>query len=271
MKKILKKLLMNLSRGFAPMFDYKGIKIIYYHNVVLNNGHSYEKINIRKFEWQMKYLITKGYKTVTFDDLEKFNSCNLLNEENLVLITFDDGYRNNYDIVFPFMKNYNLKFNIFLEIGAINNVKNYLTWDMIIEMKKSGLVGFGTHTFSHIDARFINSFNFEKEIVEANKLLFEKTGIVAKDFCFPYGAYNKSIITLLDEQRIYKRLYTSDGPWCKKEKFSTIYGRIGIEDEDDEKIFISKIEGRYNLYFYILRKIRSISREVSKNEIHRKH
>ena len=54
----------------------------------------------------------------------------------------------NYTRVFSIMKELNLKFNIFLEVGAIGNKKNYLTWDFINEMVESGLVGLGAHTLA---------------------------------------------------------------------------------------------------------------------------
>ncbi len=251
MKEIIKKILMKIFYFLSFFRKNKDIKFIYYHDVVSKDGYSYQKIEVNKFKKQMKYLVNNGYKTLTFDELNKDEIYGSKNKEKKVLITFDDGWLSNYDTVFPIMKELNLKFNIFLEVGAIGEKQNYLTWDMINEMADSGLVGFGAHTFNHIDARLINQSNVDVEILESNKIIFNETGLNVKDFCFPYGYYDNKIIDYLDELNIYKRLYTSDGRKLSKKNNVDIIGRVGIENEDEEKSFIFKLEGRYNHYYYM--------------------
>ena len=82
---------------------------------------------------------------------------------------------------------------------------------MAQEMLDSGLVGFGAHTFSHIDARKINEKNINLEIYRANEEIKDKLGIIVKDFCLPYGYYDNKTIMRLSRLKIYKRIYTSDG------------------------------------------------------------
>ena len=77
----------------------------------------------------------------------------------------------------------------------------------------------------------------EVEIFKANEEISKNVGIIAEDFCFPYGAYNKNIINYLDRLNVYKRLYTSDGRRKIAKNNATIYGRIGIENSDSLEIF----------------------------------
>lgn len=252
MKSIIKKILKRLVFISNIFVKSKGIKFIYYHDVVLEGGYGYQKINVGNFTKQMNYLVENGYKTLTFDDLDNNETYNCENNEKNVIIMFDDGWLSNYDIVYPIMQELNLKFNIFLRVGAIGLKGDYITWDMVKEMKNSDLVGFGAHTYNHIDARLINESNVDMEIYKANNIIFRETGLKVKDFCFPYGFYNNKTLDYMDKLNVYRRMYTSDGRRLTRVGNSLIIGRVGIENEDTEKEFKYKLEGRYDNYYYLV-------------------
>lgn len=253
MKKRIKGIIIKFFYLLSHFFKNNQLKLIYYHDVVSNNGYSYMKITTEKFYNQMKYLKDNGYVTLNYNDLDNIKHDNVGKH---VLITFDDGWLSNYEVVYPIMLELNLKFNIFLEVGAIGKKENYLTWDMVNEMKESDIVGFGAHTFNHIDARTIDDGNVNLEIVKSNELIKEKTNLITKDFCFPYGYYNKSIINYIEKLGVYDRLYTSDGISIITKNDIKVFGRVGIENEDSMKEFINKLEGRYNLYYSTINRIR---------------
>lgn len=235
----------KLMRYFSNLFKISDNKVshIYYHQVVNEGGNSFQKINVQRFKEQMQYLKNQGYNTLLFNE-------NNLNDSKNVCISFDDGYLDNYEIVFPIMKELNLKFNIFLETNAIENRHGYLSWSMIKEMKESGLVGFGVHTHTHIDARFINKGNINQEINLPNSIIEKEIGIIPMDFCFPFGAYNCATLRYFTKYSPYKRLYTSDGNSSKKYNNVDIIGRIGIEASDSIKEFNIKLRGGYDKYYF---------------------
>lgn len=255
MEKVLKRIFHKISLIISYLHGNSRLELIYYHDVVSEKGSSYMQISTKKFYKQMEYLKDSGYNTLNYNDLED-ESWGYNNEDKNVLITFDDGWISNYEVVYPIMKKLNLKFNIFLEVGAIDHKENHLTWDMINLMKESNLVSFGAHTYNHIDARTIDKNNLDIEIIMANNLIEEKTGLIVKDFCFPYGYYNENTISYLDDIGVYKRLYTSDGIPMIIRNNIMVFGRVGIENEDSMKDFINKLEGRYNLYYSITNKIK---------------
>lgn len=253
MKKNIKGIIIKFFYLLSHFFKNDQLKLIYYHDVVSNNGYSYMQITTQKFYTQMRYLKDNEYITLNYNDLDNKQYDD---EKKNVLITFDDGWLSNYKVVYPIMKELDLKFNIFLEVGAIGNKENYLTWDMVNEMKDSSLVGFGAHTFSHIDARTIDDNNVNLEIIKSNELIKEKTNLITKDFCFPYGYYNKETINYIEKLGVYDRLYTSDGISTINRNNIKIFGRVGIENEDSMEDFINKLEGRYDLYYSTINRIR---------------
>lgn len=197
----------------------------------------------------MEFLLQNRYRTLTFDELDNFDLTKT--HEKIVLITFDDGYISNYTTVYPFLKGSGLKFNIFLSTYEIQNEnKEYISKDMIREMHNSKYVGFGAHTYSHIDSRLINDDNFEKQVIYANDFISNLTGTAVEDFCFPFGYYNNDIISYLAHKNVYKRLYTSDYMPLNKVSGTTVIGRIGIENDDNLSRFIKKINGWYDIMYY---------------------
>lgn len=100
-----------------------------------------------------KYFSDKGYNIVTLNEAyDIISNGKNVDNNNLLVFTFDDGYEDNYTRGFPILKEFGIKFNINV-IARYTDEKypNYLTWDQIKEMNRSGLLELGNHTYdSHI-------------------------------------------------------------------------------------------------------------------------
>ncbi|MFD1020179.1 polysaccharide deacetylase family protein [Thalassobacillus hwangdonensis] len=242
---LITKKIIEFSSKFIPVS--KPVHI-YYHDVTLDSGMSFMRINYKKIEEQFMYLSKNNYQTLLFSEQENDK---LISQETIV-ISFDDGFVSNYEFVFPLALKYKIKFNIFLTLDYIGT-QNYLTWDMINEMYQSGYVEFGAHTKSHIDSRKINDANFASEIINVNDSIHKNSKIKVDDFCFPFGMYNENILQYLDNKKVYRRLYTSDMVNRGSMNYSKIVGRIGIRDEDTLKDFERKVKGHYSSIYYFKR------------------
>lgn len=139
------------------IYNKKGVPIFLYHEVGNNSNVSTEL-----FEEHLKIIQSLNMTTLTMSEYYEKKI-----KDNSILITFDDGYRGNYENVFPLLKKYNMKVTIFLNTLYIkNNRKNenigrekkflhkkmdeYLTWQEIKEMNDSGLVDFQAHSHKHM-------------------------------------------------------------------------------------------------------------------------
>ena len=101
-------------------------------------------IFVDEFEEHIKWI--KDKKTFKMEELKGLD---YKLPKNSILITFDDGYKNNYTLAFPILKKYNMKATIFLNTKFIEKDDAYLNWAEIREMYESGLVDFQLHTHSH--------------------------------------------------------------------------------------------------------------------------
>lgn len=224
----------------------KYVNVIYYHDIVTGEGNGAQQTNVEMFKKQMKYIAENGYKTITFDDIE--NGEDISFKDKYVLITFDDGWRSNYSEIFDFMKEKNIKYNIFLAVGEISNNADYLTWEQIREMHNSGLVGFGAHTYSHVSMKDIGEIDTKKEIDVANEKIFAEVGVYPTDFCYPYGHFTQKSNTFLLENTKYKRIYTSEHDFSYNVGEKIIFARSSINNSEDFRTFINKLNGKYNAF-----------------------
>ncbi|MCG2700216.1 polysaccharide deacetylase family protein, partial [Candidatus Parcubacteria bacterium] len=149
-------------------------------------------------ETQMKYLKNNNYNVIKLSDLIDILKYNNKIPKKIVVLTFDDGYNDNYTNVFPILKKYNFPATIFLITGLIgkeiNNSQNItlkaLNWDEIQEMHNSGLVDFQPHTTNHRESN-------QQEIIDSKKEIEKKFGKKCEFFAYPRGLYNKEIIDIL--------------------------------------------------------------------------
>ena len=103
------------------------VLVLNYHKV----DNTFISLAVRPddFDKQMQYLSDNGYNTITPDELYDSLAGNKELPENPVLITFDDGYEDNYTNAYPILKKYGFKGTIFVISSFLGKNKNYITWD----------------------------------------------------------------------------------------------------------------------------------------------
>ena len=228
----------------------KYINVIYYHDIVADGGYSFMQTNYTKFEKQMRYLAENGYKTFRFDDLD---DSSLKYNHKSVLIVFDDGWKSNYTKIYDFMLSLGLKYNIYLAVGDIGNNPDYLTWNEVRLMHEGGLVGFGVHTYNHVDASDITKINPSVEFDDADKVFERELGYRPTDFCYPYGYYSEDSNRYIIENTDYSRIYTSRMMYSYLQEGRIVFGRTGISNDDIFSSYKAKVKGHYNIWSSIIR------------------
>lgn len=175
------------------------VSILMYHSVGENDA--FFNVKPEDFEWQMGYLKERGFAVISLSDLlykinkkEKFLS-------NTVVITFDDGYEDNYLNAFPILKKYQFPAEIFLQSGCIDSYKQnsegiklkILSEEQIKEMTGSGIISFGGHTVSHPKLSKLSQGEIKKEILENKTAIKKITGVEPVVFAYPFGDYNNFV------------------------------------------------------------------------------
>ena len=173
----------------------KKVAVLGYHSITTENSSDLMRLNIDKFKEQMKYLYDKGYSTLTLKNMKCYmeEKCDI--KRKSVLITFDDGYRDNYELVFPILKKYNFNAVVFV-IGNNIDKDNYLTKDQIENTKiEYPNIEFASHTYDlHYDN--VLSLKYDDYYQDFKK---EKELINTKCHAYPYGFYNDDMIKALKD------------------------------------------------------------------------
>ena len=179
--------------GIALMQTARGVPVLNYHQVEEKNGNPLT-LWPDQFEAQMAYLADEGYTTITIDEMMDALENGTPLPKKPVIITFDDGYADNYEYAYPILKKYGFKATIFLIYDFTNTYPNYLTWDQIEEMKASGLVHFESHTMTHANLAELTSVDdLRHEIADSHDLLSEKLGYDMHYIAYPGGRVNEEI------------------------------------------------------------------------------
>ena len=221
----------------------KYVNVIYYHDIVHDEGDSYMRTNVDVFTQQMVWLFNNGYETVRFDDLDDEH---VRFRKKRILIAFDDGWLSNYTEIFDLMQELGLKYNIFLTMGEIGNNPEYLTWDIVKKMHNSGLVGFGAHTFTHLSMADLSKIDYDHEVNDSDDLFEKHLGYRPLDFCYPFGYYSEESNLRLEKESGYQRIYTSQRLYSYTQNGRIVFGRNGISTDYPLYYFKKKVKGYAN-------------------------
>ena len=176
------------------------------------------------FQTQMQYLKSKGYNTVTMNDLINFFDAGTPIPSKSVLLTFDDGYADFYTDAYPILSGLSFHATMFVPTGLMEN-PDYLTWGQISGM--NSWVLFANHTWSHKNVVTQTSV-MEKEISTADGQLSDHGLNSPKTFAYPYGPDSVSAINYLNSLG-YKLAFTTrpGSILCKKQRLDLPRIRIG--------------------------------------------
>lgn len=206
----------------------------------------------RRFGFQMKLLYLLGYKGLSMREL--FPYLEGKKTGKVVGITFDDGYQNNLLNAAPILKKYNFSATCYLvskKIGTSN------TWDLHknitqrplmteIEIKEWLNLGFdiGAHTQSHRFLEDLNELEIKEEIFDCKADLEQKFKISITDFCYPYGKYNKNMLSLVNDSGYITATTMNRGRATLQSNKLTL-PRIPITHHTLPHLFLTKILTNY--------------------------
>ncbi|SHH20862.1 Polysaccharide deacetylase [Desulforamulus hydrothermalis Lam5 = DSM 18033] len=190
----------------------QGIPILMYHKVNPDprTGGLGLRVPPDKFEWQMRYLSKNGYQTVSLEDvIDHFEKGKHLPDKPVV-ITFDDGYKDNYQFAYPIMKQYGFTGTVFVVSKAIGNTNFFdvekklqpankmMDWHEIRELAEAGFT-IGAHTVDHPHLAEVPPEVARHQIEESKRALEHGLQKPVTVFAYPYGSYNDTVSELVKQ------------------------------------------------------------------------
>src|SRR3990170_1367211 len=181
--------------------------VLTYHSV--DESESWTSISPILFRQQMDYLSRNGYQCLSLLNWIEILISGKSPPRKSFVITFDDGYKNNYEVALPILKACQFTATIFVVTGALNKSSAWerlrgipdlpiLSREEVRELSMSG-IDIQPHSHTHTALTTLDNKQIKEELLTSKKEIGEITGKEADIFCYPYGYYSSNIIDLLKE------------------------------------------------------------------------
>jgi peptidoglycan/xylan/chitin deacetylase (PgdA/CDA1 family) len=221
------------------------VPILTYHDFGYGKGI---KVAPENFERQMRYLKDKHYNVISLDELVRGIENGRQFSRNTVVITMDDGYRDNFTYAYPVLKKYSFPATIFLIANNIGTDVNFLNWDEVKKMSKDN-ISFGGHTKNHV---YLPSIQEEAilwdEIAGCKEVLEKHIGIPIGYFSYPRGGFTEAVKLLVKEAGYKAACTTNRGHDILDKNDLYELNRISIRNRDNSFSLWAKVSGYYNLF-----------------------
>jgi len=189
------------ARGQLPA------RILVFHRVSDDIPEDEITISTDRFRTIVRAL-REHYRPILLSELLDYLEQKKLWPERTVTVTFDDGYRDNYDCAAPILMEYDVPAAFFVVVNMIGtdcvlpweeHLRGriaWMNWNQLRELRARGFE-IGSHTLSHCDLGKVRGVQAWREIYHAKTKLQDALGAEVSLFAYPFGSREN----LLEENR----------------------------------------------------------------------
>src|SRR5437773_1846637 len=236
-----------------PVVDQTAQTIIFcYHRLVDKIRYPGTEITPAAFEAQMKELKDRGITVISMQDLLAWKRGEKNIPPRCAVISFDDGWKSQYEVAWPIMKKFEYPFTMFIYTEGVRGGSlgggEAITWEQLADMRDNG-VDIEAHTATHQDLREDHTImvanpggkrsrtkltgpQYEQwvrnEVVGCKELLEQRLGIKVNCFAVPFGNYNEHVKELARNAG-YEAMFTVYGQPITFTSALDSLGRYAIE------------------------------------------
>lgn len=174
-------------------FPKEGIPVLMYHSIKTLPGNSLG-VPVKQFSEEMSWLSQKAYHSISPEDLYQALVNKAPVPEKPILLTFDDGYSDNYSSAWPILQQYGFRATFFVITKSVG--PGMMNWEQLNDLVKQGNT-VASHTVHHLDLATLTEKQQEFELNSSKQELESHLGIRVQSLCFPSGKYNKTTLALM--------------------------------------------------------------------------
>src|SRR5213075_3158482 len=227
--------------------------IVYgYHRFVNQVRRPDTEITPQMFEQQMQELKNRGITVIGMQDFLAWKRGEKNIPPRCAIITFDDGWKSQYDVAWPIMKKYGYPFTMFIYTEGVRGGSlgggEAITWEQLADMRDNG-VDIEAHSATHQDLREGHTIMLastggkrtktkltgpqyeqwiQNEVVGSKQLLEQRLGIKVNCFAVPFGNYNEHVKEIARNSG-YEAMFTVYGQPITFTSSMDSIGRYAIE------------------------------------------
>ena len=218
-----------------------GVPILYYHSVLPDaevTTHNEVTISPEKLKEELMIVKELGYTTITISELTDYLNNNNPIPEKSIVITFDDGYTDNYVHAFPILKELNMKATIFMIASQVDS-GYYMSASQLKEMSNYG-IDIESHTDNHV---YLDKLSYEKQLKELKDSKEKLEKILGKNvtsIAYPYGNYNEDTKRAVIDAG-YTLAFTTNKGLAKRTNNKVELNRIYVSSDYSLELFKERL------------------------------
>ncbi|WP_432468751.1 polysaccharide deacetylase family protein [Agarivorans sp. Z349TD_8] len=262
----LEKMTQRLLELYQSAYVYtkkREIPIIMYHRVIHNDPSQHgvygTYVTLERLEQHFQTIQRMGLSPITFQQLDEIGLDHRFDHgKRYIILTFDDGFKDNYDLLLPLLKKYQFKAMIYAVTGTDHN-----RWDVehpskpdqrfelmspqqLRDIDRSGYVEIGGHTVNHPKLASLSHAEQQHEIAYNKAQLESLLERPLYSFAYPYGDHNEQTKRLAKQAGYTYTVATDSGPVALHEDLQQIR-RIVMFPSTTKFGLWRKIKGNYTI------------------------
>ena len=172
-----------------------GVPILMYHKISYDNN--IYSIRPDLFDNQMQYLAGNGFTAISLAQLADGLTGKSTLPAKPIVITFDDGYEDNFTTALPILEKYGLRGAVFIAVDKVGQ-PGYLSWDQI-QVMQNRRTDIGSHTLSHTALTTLDSAQWEQEVKNSKLELEQRLQKPATFLAYPHGKFSSDMFGYLKQ------------------------------------------------------------------------
>ncbi|MFL0251982.1 polysaccharide deacetylase family protein [Clostridium neuense] len=227
----------STSKNF--IHNNESIPVLMYHSIPDASSGNIMEVSKGQFEEEMKYLKDNGYHTLSADEFYDFIVKDKPVLKKSVLITFDDGYENQYKNAYPVLKKYKFNAVMFIITDYLDKGTLYLKSNELKTMSDNG-ISIESHTTNHAKLDKLSYKDQFKTLRDSQNKLEGICNKAVRFIAYPYGYFNKDTVEA-SQKSGYIMAFTTSGKWANINKGVYAVNRIYIFPQFNLGDFKSRI------------------------------
>ena len=168
-------------------------------------------VSPQAFEAQLRYLVGAGYQPITLRDLVYHLTLDVPLPEKPIILTFDDGYEDNYTNAYPLLKKYGFVGTFFIVTEPVDKERDgYMSWAQIEIMHTNGME-IGAHSYTHLDLRGKSVDYIVWQAVGSREAIEARIQQPVRFFSYPSGGYDEQVVNVLQSANFWGAVTTETG------------------------------------------------------------
>jgi peptidoglycan/xylan/chitin deacetylase (PgdA/CDA1 family) len=178
------------------------VPVLMYHHVGLPDPGADAirrdlSVSPANFEAQLRYLIARDYEPITLESLFMHLQIGQPLPEKPVILTFDDGFKDQYTNAYPLLEKYGFVGTFFVITGFADEERpDHMSWSEIEFLHAQGME-IGSHSYTHPSLKGKTFDYVVWQVLGSKEAIEARTHQPVRSFSYPSGQYDQLAVDVL--------------------------------------------------------------------------